>query len=56
MVLVVLDAARASSFGCYGYAAGTTPEVDRLAAEGIVFERAFTPAVYTLGAMSSLWK
>jgi len=55
VVLVVLDAARASSFGCYGYGAQTTPEVDRIAADGVVFERAFTPAVYTLGAMSSLW-
>ena len=33
----------------------TTPEIDRIAAEGVVFERAYTPAVYTLGAMSSLW-
>jgi arylsulfatase A-like enzyme len=55
VVLVVLDAARASSFGCYGHGGGVTPEVDRIAADGIVFEHAFTPAVYTLGAMSSLW-
>ena len=33
----------------------TTPEIDRIAAEGVVFERAYTPAVYTLGAMSSVW-
>lgn len=55
VVLVVLDAARASSLGCYGYGRATTPEIDRIAADGIVFERAYTPAVYTLGAMSSLW-
>jgi len=55
VVLVILDAARAESFGCYGYGRGTTPEVDRIAQDGIVFERAGTPAVYTLGAMSSLW-
>jgi arylsulfatase len=55
VLLVILDAARASSFGTYGYARPTTPEVDRMAAEGVVFERAYTPAVYTLGAMSSLW-
>jgi arylsulfatase A-like enzyme len=29
--------------------------IDGIAAEGIVFERAYTPAVYTLGAMSSVW-
>jgi arylsulfatase A-like enzyme len=55
VLLIVLDAARARSFGAYGYARPTTPEVDRIAAEGVVFERAYTPAVYTLGAMSSLW-
>jgi arylsulfatase len=55
VLLIVLDAARARSFGTYGYSRPTTPEVDRIAAEGVVFERAYTPAVYTLGAMSSLW-
>ncbi len=55
VVLIILDAARAQSFGAYGYARPTTPEIDRIAKEGVVFERAFTPAVYTLGAMSSVW-
>jgi arylsulfatase A-like enzyme len=55
VLFVVLDAARADHFGAYGYARPTTPHIDRLAREGIVFERAFTPAVYTLGAMSSVW-
>jgi arylsulfatase A-like enzyme len=55
VVFVILDAARAREFGCYGDARGVTPEIDRIAAEGVVFERAFTPAVYTLGAMSSVW-
>lgn len=55
VLLIVLDAARASSFGAYGYDRGTTPNIDRIATEGVVFERAFTPAVYTLAAMSSLW-
>jgi arylsulfatase A-like enzyme len=55
VVLLVLDAARAQQFGCYGYARATTPEIDRIAAEGVRFEHAFTPAVYTLGAMSSVW-
>jgi arylsulfatase A-like enzyme len=55
VLLVILDAARAQSFGVYGYRRSTTPEIDRIASEGIVFERVYTPAVYTLGAMSSLW-
>jgi arylsulfatase A-like enzyme len=55
VLLVLLDAGRAQSFGVYGYGRPTTPEIDRIAAEGVVFERVYTPAVYTLGAMSSLW-
>jgi arylsulfatase A-like enzyme len=55
VVLVVLDAGRADHFGAYGYARATTPHIDRLAREGVVFERAYTPAVYTLGAMASVW-
>ena len=55
VLFVILDAGRARELGCYGYGRATSPEIDRIAAEGIVFENAFTPAVYTLGAMSSVW-
>ena len=55
VLLIILDAARASALSCYGYARATTPHIDRLAAEGVLFERAYTPAVYTLAAMSSVW-
>jgi arylsulfatase A-like enzyme len=55
VLLVILDAARAGNFGAYGYPRSTTPHLDRIASEGVLFERAFTPAVYTLAAMSSLW-
>jgi arylsulfatase A-like enzyme len=55
VLLIVLDAAGARHFHCYGYPRETTPEIDRLAEEGVLFERAFTPAVFTLAAMSSVW-
>jgi arylsulfatase len=55
VVLVVLDAARASQMGCYGYPGATTPEIDRLAADGIVFESHYTPAVFTYAAMAAMW-
>lgn len=55
VLFVILDAGRAREFGCYGYGRATTPEIDRIASEGIVFDHAYTPAVYTLGAMSSVW-
>ena len=55
VLLVILDAGRAQSFGTYGYARDTSPNIDRIGREGVVFERVYTPAVYTLGAMSSVW-
>jgi arylsulfatase A-like enzyme len=55
VLFVILDAGRAAQLGIYGYGRETTPEIDRIASEGIVFDNAFTPAVYTLAAMSSVW-
>jgi len=55
VLLIVLDAASARHFGCYGHARDTTPEIDRIASEGVLFERAFTTAVFTTAAMSALW-
>jgi arylsulfatase A-like enzyme len=55
VMLVVLDAAGAKHFGCYGYSRRTTPEIDRIAAEGVLFEEAFTPAAYTLAAVASIF-
>jgi arylsulfatase A-like enzyme len=55
VLLLVLDAAAAKHFGCYGYGRDTTPHIDRLAAEGFLFERAYTPTPYTRLAMASLW-
>lgn len=55
VVFVVLDAARAQSFGVYGHTRATTPNIDRLAGEGFTFDNAYTTAAYTLAAMSSVW-
>jgi arylsulfatase A-like enzyme len=55
VVLVVLDAARAVSFGAYGHSRATTPNIDALAREAYTFDNAYTTAAYTLAAMSSVW-
>jgi arylsulfatase A-like enzyme len=54
VVLIVLDAAAQKHFGCYGYERDTTPAVDRLAAQGAQFLRAYTNAVYTLASTATL--
>lgn len=55
VVLVIFDAAQAHHFGCYGYPHPTTPVVDRLAREGVLFENHYTPAVFTYAAIGTLW-
>jgi arylsulfatase A-like enzyme len=41
LILVTLDCVRASHLGCYGYTGTDTPFIDRIAAEGVLFENAF---------------
>lgn len=55
VVLVVLDTLAAGHVSHLGYDRLTTPNLDRLAAEGVTFEAAITPATYTVAAMPSLW-
>lgn len=45
---------RADHLSCYGYGADTTPNLSRLAAEGTIFERAYTTAGWTPPAHASL--
>ncbi len=54
VLLITLDTTRADRFGCYGYQSALTPTLDRLAREGILFEKASTPAPLTLPAHASL--
>ncbi|MFQ5515433.1 MAG: sulfatase [Myxococcota bacterium] len=52
-VVLVLDAAPASHLSSYGYARVTTPSIDGLAAEGILFERAYSQTASTLTSVPS---
>lgn len=54
ILLVVLDALHAGHVSHLGYERETTPHLDRLAALGVSFERAFAPAPYTLASIPSL--
>lgn len=48
IVLVSLDALGARHVGAYGHEVDTTPYLDRLAAEGTLFEAAYTQQLWTL--------
>jgi arylsulfatase len=54
VALIVLDAANASHFSFMGYERETTPNIDRLADEGVVFEQAYAQASATPLSMYSM--
>ena len=55
VLLIVLDTVRADRLSCQGYGRGTTPNLDRIAARGIRFERARSAAPWTLPSHASLF-
>jgi len=50
VLLVSIDSLRADHLGSYGYARDTTPTIDRLAREGVLFETALSSASWTVPA------
>lgn len=54
IILISIDTCRADYLGCYGYQSETTPNIDAVAAEGILFENAISPVPVTLPAHSSM--
>jgi arylsulfatase A-like enzyme len=55
VLLMVMDATRASHLSCYGYPRETSPRVDQLAARGVLYEQCISPASWTLEAMASVF-
>lgn len=54
IVLITLDTVRTDHLGCYGAAGAATPNVDRIAAESVVFEKAFCQAPITRPSHASM--
>jgi arylsulfatase A-like enzyme len=54
VILLTLDTTRADRIGVYGGKAVPTPNLDRIADEGVTFEQAMSPVPLTLPAHSSL--
>lgn len=55
IILLVMDSARASNMSCYGYERPTTPNLDRLAQEGTLYEQAISLGCWTLPVHVSLF-
>jgi arylsulfatase A-like enzyme len=54
VLLIVVDTLRHDHVGCYGATRDTTPALDALATEAVRFERAYSPAPWTMPAVASM--
>jgi len=54
LILILLDTVRRDHIGAYGYGRDTTPVIDSLARDGLVFERAVAQSSWTLPSFGSL--
>jgi arylsulfatase A-like enzyme len=55
VILFVIDTLRADHLGCYGYHRETSPNIDRLAKEGVLFENAYPSDVPTQPSFTSMF-
>jgi len=55
VLVLTVDCLRPDHLGVYGYARNTSPHIDALARQGVVFLNAFSPAPWTKPAVASLF-
>ena len=55
IILITLDTTRADRLGCYGYRRQTSPNIDKLAEESVLYTRAIAPSSWTLPSHASLF-
>lgn len=55
ILFIVIDALRARNLGCYGYSKPTSPNIDNLAKEGILFENAYSCATTTFPSLATIF-
>src|SRR5665213_2955838 len=55
IVIIAIDSLRADHLGCYGYHLNTSPAIDALAEESMVFDRAFAAGIPTMPSFTTLY-
>ena len=54
LIVISIDTLRPDHLGCYGYERPTSPFIDTIAAEGVLFEDASAPSPWTKPSHASL--
>lgn len=54
VILLSVDSLGAAHLGAYGYARATSPQIDRLASEGVLFERVISQSNWTKPSLASI--
>ena len=55
VLFIIIDSARFDHFGLYGYPKNTTPFLDSIVDDFMVYDNANTPAAWTRPAMNSIF-
>ncbi len=55
VVIIGVDTLRADHLGCYGYHRKTSPNIDQLAADGVLFENCIAPSPWTLPSFATVF-
>lgn len=55
ILILASDSFRADHLSCNGYPRPTTPQIDRLAEQGVNFQRCFTPIASTLESLTTMF-
>jgi arylsulfatase A-like enzyme len=55
VIILAVDTLRPDHLGCYGYSRDTSPNVDRLAKDGILFESVISQCPWTLPSFATLF-
>jgi len=52
--LITVDTLRADALSCYGNQSVSTPHIDQLARDGVLFEKAISPSPWTIPSLASI--
>jgi arylsulfatase A-like enzyme len=55
ILFIIIDALRPRNLGCYGYSKPTSPSIDKLAKEGLLFQNAFSCSNVTDASLTTIF-